>query len=139
MKNTMKAIGIAVAAVLWLPAQAAFKCTDEKGTTHFGETPPEGCAKVVMYEVSATGRVLRTIQPSLTEEQVKARIAEDEKRKEADKAGFEQKRKDLALLATYSTESEFDVARDRNIDPLRGRIKLSQERLGAIDKRTKEL
>jgi hypothetical protein len=139
MNNTTKALGLAVAALLSLPAQAAFRCVDEKGQTHIGETPPEPCARVVMYEVTSTGRVVRTIPPSLTDDQVKARIADDERRKEADKANFEQKRKDLALLATYSTESEFDVVRDRNIEPINGRIKSAQDRLAAIDKRTGEL
>jgi hypothetical protein len=139
MNNRMKTLCLAVSALLALPAQAAFKCVDEKGRTHIGDTPPEQCSKVVMYEVTRSGQVLRTIQPTLTEEQVKARIAEDEKRKEAEKVAGEQKRKDLALLATYSSEAEVDVARDRNVEPIQGRIKLAKERITAIDKRTKEL
>ena len=139
MKNRILALSIATAAALALPAHAAFKCVDEKGRTHIGDTPPEPCSKVVMYEVTRGGQVIRTIQPTLTEEQVKARIEEEEKKKEADKVAFEQKRKDLALLATYSTESELDVARDRNIDPINSRIKLAQERIGDIDKRNKQL
>ena len=139
MKNRILALTIEAAAVMAAPAHAAFKCVDEKGRTYIGDTPPEACAKVVMYEVTRGGQVIRTIQPSLTEEQVKARLEEEEKKKEADKAAFEQKRKDLALLATYSTEAEFDVARDRNIDPINARIKLAQERIGDIDKRNKQL
>lgn len=139
MKNRILALSIATAAALALPAHAAFKCVDEKGRTHIGDTPPEPCSKVVMYEVTRGGQVIRTIQPTLTEEQVKARIEEEERKKEADKVAFEQKRKDLALLATYSTESELDVARDRNIDPINSRIKLAQERIADIDKRNKQL
>ena len=139
MNNRTKTLCLAVSALLALPAQAAFKCVDEKGRTHIGDTPPEQCSKVVMYEVTRTGQVLRTIQPTLTEEQVKARIAEEDKRKEAEKISAEQKRKDLALLATYSSESEVDVARDRNIEPIQARIKLGKERIAAIDKRSKEL
>lgn len=139
MNNRMKTLCLAVSALMALPAHAAFKCVDEKGRTHIGDTPPEQCAKVVMYEVTRTGQILRTIQPTLTEEQVKARIAEDEKRKEGEKVAAEQKRKDLALLATYSSEAEVDVARDRNVEPIQGRIKLAKERITAIDKRNKEL
>jgi Domain of unknown function (DUF4124) len=139
MKNTVKTLTLAAAVALALPAHAAFKCVDEKGRTHIGDTPPDPCANVVMYEVTRSGQVLRTIQPTLTEEQAKARIAEDERRKEAEKAANEQKRKDLALLATFSSETEFDVVRDRNIEPINGRIKSAQERMAAIDKRNKEL
>jgi len=139
MKNHTHALALAASLLLAFPAHAAFKCTDKDGRTHVGDTPPEQCGNVVMYEVSRSGQVLRTIQPSLTEEQVKARLAEEEKKKESDKIAAEQKRKDLALLATFSSEAEFDVVRDRNIEPIRGRIKSAQERMAAIDKRNKEL
>jgi len=139
MKTSNRALVLVSAALLSVPAHAAFKCVDEAGRTHIGDTPPEQCAKVVMYEVTRSGQVLRTIQPSLTEDQVKARIEAEEKRKEADKAAFEQRRKDLALLATYSTEAEFDVARDRNIDPIKARIATAQERILQVDKRQKEV
>ena len=47
---------------------------------------------------------------------------------------IEQRRKDLALLATYSNEKDFDVSRDRNIDPVQNRIKGAKERSDAVDK-----
>jgi chromosome segregation ATPase len=131
----MKRLVILVALAVSTQAGAAFRCVDEKGRTHIGDTPPAGCANVVMQEVTRGGIVIRTIQPSLTEEQFKARQDADARQREADKAVSEQKRKDMALLATYSTEKEFDVARDRNIEPLTGRIRNSEERLKEIDKR----
>ena len=62
-------------------AQAAFRCTDEKGRTHIGDTPPPGCANVIMYEVTRGGTVIRKIDPSMTEEQVKAREEAAEKQR----------------------------------------------------------
>lgn len=120
-------------------AGAAFKCVDEKGKTHIGDTPPPGCANVLMQEVSRSGTVLRTIEPSLTPEQMKAKEDAAAKKLEADKVTGEQKRKDTALLQTFATEKEFDVARDRNIEPLKGRIKTAQDRLKSADKRLAEL
>lgn len=131
----MKKLLFLVALALSAPAGAAFRCVDEKGRTHVGDTPPAGCANVPMQEVTRGGTVIRTIQPSVTEEQAKARAEAEEKQRQAEKVASEQKRKDMALLATYSTEKEFDVARDRNIEPLAGRIKQSEERLKEIDKR----
>ena len=140
MKTTLKGLVLAAASLAFAGAAgAAYKCVDEKGLTHIGDTPPDQCANVVMYEVSRSGTVIRKIEPSLTADQVKARAEADEKKKEADKAAAEQKRKDLALLATYSSEAEFDVVRDRTIEPIKGRIKSAQERMEAIDKRTKQI
>jgi len=131
---------LVVIAACWIPAAgAAFKCTDAKGITHIGDTPPPGCKEVMMYEVTPTGKVLREIEPTLTPEQAKVRAAELEKKKAADAAAAEQKRKDIALLSTYASEKEFDVARDRNVEPITGRIKSTQERIKAVDDRTKKI
>ena len=120
-------------------AGAAFKCVDEKGKTHIGDTPPAGCANVLMYEVSRGGQILRSIEPTMTPEQMKVKEEAAARKAEADKIAAEQKRKDSALLQTFSSEKEFDVVRDRNIEPLRGRIKTAQDRLKAADKRMAEL
>jgi len=127
-------------ALLYAPfAHAAYKCLDEKGVTHFADTPPAGCANVVMYEVSPTGHVLRSIDPTPTPEQLKVRLEEQKKKKEADRIASEQRRKDMALLNTYSSESEIDIARDRNIEPIRSRIKGAEERIAELDKRLKKI
>src|SRR6186997_3249602 len=109
--NTKKLCLLVTLAALSAPASAAFRCVDEKGRTHIGDTPPAGCANVVMYEVTRGGTVIRTIQPTMTEEQVKARADAEEQARVAERAGAEQKRKDMALLSTYANEKEFDVAR----------------------------
>jgi hypothetical protein len=133
-----KKLCLLIALALAAPAaHAAFKCTDEKGRTHVGDTPPPGCANVMMYEVTKAGTVIRKIDPSLTEEQVKARADAEEKARIAEKAAAEQRRKDQALLATFANEKEFDTARDRNIEPLKARITQSEERAKEIDKRIK--
>jgi len=120
-------------------AGAAFKCVDERGITHVGDTPPPGCAKVLMYEITRSGQVLREIPPTLTPEQVKQKQIEEAKRREAEKIAAEQKRKDTALLQTFSSEKEFDIVRDRNIEPLRARIRSAQDRIKDVDKRLKEV
>lgn len=128
-----------LALALASPAFAAYKCVDEKGVTHIGETPPDECAKVVMYEISRGGQVLRKIDPSLTAEQVKARKDEEERKLQADKQAAEQRRKDEALLNTYATEREIDITRDRNVEPINGRIKIARERIEAVDKRVVQI
>lgn len=136
----MKALLVLLAALVAVPAaEAAYKCTDEKGRTHIGDTPPPGCERVIMYEVTRSGTVIRKIDPTPTEQEKQARIDEEARKKEAARAADEQRRKDLALLATYSNEKDFDVSRDRNIDPVQNRIKGAKERSEAVDKRIKEL
>jgi hypothetical protein len=88
-----------------------------------------------MYEVKPSGAILRRIDPTPTSDQLKTMREENDRKREAERIASEQKRKDMALVSTYASEREFDVARERNLDPIRGRISLAQERLKAIDVR----
>jgi hypothetical protein len=134
-----KKLCLVLALALCAPAHAAYRCVDEKGRTHIGDTPPAGCANVVMYEVTRGGTIIRKIDPTMTEEQARAKAEAEEKAKLERKAAAEQKRKDVALLSTYANEKEFDVARDRNIEPLKQRIAQSEQRSKEIDKRAKQV
>ena len=135
----MKKLLFLLVALAASDALAAFRCVDEKGITHIGDTPPAACSKVPMFEISRSGSVLRKIDPTPSAEEVKLREAEAADRKEREKAAAEQRRKDMALLSTYSTPAEFDMARERNIEPVQGRIKSAQERIAAVEKRAQEL
>ena len=136
----MKRLVILAAVLVALPAaEAAYKCTDEKGRTHIGDPPPPRCERVIMYEISRSGTVLRKIDPTPTEQERQARADEMARKKEEARAADEQRRKDLALLATYSSERDFDVSRDRNIEPVQNRIKGARERYEAVEKRLREL
>ena len=124
---------------LYLPAAgAAYRCVDEKGRRHVGDTPPAGCANVPMEEFRGS-KVLRVIEPSLTPEQVKAKEEAAARKKVTDKLAAEQKRKDMALINTYSSEKEFDMTRDRTIEPINGRIRQARERISQIEKQERKL
>ena len=135
----MRTIGLLLMAFFTPAALAAFKCVDEKGVTRVGDTPPPECANVVIYETSRGGQVIKKIDPSPTPDQLKQRAEEAEKRKVVEKAAAEQKRKDMALLNTFSAEKEFDVVRERQIEPITGRMKQARERIAAIENRQKAI
>ena len=137
MKRTIGLIVIALHAPL---CAAVYRCVDDKGKTIFGDTPPAACAgNAPIYELSKSGTVLRKIDAPLTPEQLKERAAEEERRKAEKAAIAEQKRKDMALLASYGNAKEFDVARDRNIEPVTGRISAAEQRIKELDKHEAEL
>jgi hypothetical protein len=126
--------------MLYVPAAgAAFKCVDEKGVTHIGDTPPAACANVTIHEIKPSGTVIRKIEPTPSPEHVRALQAEQERKREADKLAAVQKRKDEALLATFSSEREFDVVLERTVSPIRARMKSSAERIKAIEERQQKI
>lgn len=120
-------------------AHALFKCVDEKGVTHYGDTMPPQCAKKPVVEMSSQGSVVRKMDAPLTPEQLKA-IEEDKVRnKEKTDRMALQKLRDNALISTYGAEKEFDVARDKDIASLDSRRKILEARTEEVDKKLTKL
>ena len=98
------------------PASAKlFKWVDEKGVTHYGDSIPPQYAKQGNEELSKKGLVIKKTDAPATPEQLKAKEEEAEKKKVEEKQALEQKRRDKALLNTYTNEKEIDLVRDRNL------------------------
>ncbi len=115
-------------------AHALYKCVDEKGITHYGDTMPPQCAKKAITEMSKQGSVVKHYDAPLTPEQLRAQDDERERRKEHEKKITEQRLKDQALIATYGSEREFNVARDKDLAGLDARKKTLISRNEGIDK-----
>lgn len=98
-----------------------YKWVDDKGTTHYGETIPPEYANKDATRLSDKGRVEKRIE-KLTPEELRAKEAEDAKKAAAQKVAIEAKRRDTALLSTFSNEKEIDLARDRGLQQVEARI-----------------
>lgn len=122
-------ISLAVA----MPAHAVFKCVDEKGVTHYGDTMPPQCEKKEVKEISTSGSLIRKYDAPLTPEQLKVREDERIKQAETQRRIDGQRQKDLALLGTFGSEREFDSSRDRDLSQLDGRTKTLKLRIGEVD------
>ncbi len=116
-----------------LPAHALFKCVDEKGVTHYGDTMPPQCAKKAITEMTKQGSIVKQYDAPLTAEQLRAQDEERERRKEHEKKLHEQRLKDHALIATYGSEREFDMARDKDLATLDVRKKTIASRNTEVD------
>lgn len=104
----------ALCAVISLNAEAKlFKWVDNNGTTHYGETiPPEYANKeAVKLE---KGRIEKREDKSANA----PKIAKDPM---VEKARIEAERRDNALINTYASEQEIDLARDRNLQQVEAR------------------
>ena len=107
-------------------AWASFKCVDANGATHIGDAPPPACANVIMYEIGPSGAVVRRIEPTGN---AAAGAASAASAHEAEKAAAAAKRRDRALLDSYTSAQEIDRARDRNVEMLRARIESTDLRM----------
>lgn len=117
-----------------------YKWVDEKGTTHFGETiPPEYANKDRVQYNDKGGLIKPKPKPSAKEGDSVSKAVEDQ-------TVVEQRRKDNALLNTYSNEKEIDLALDRNLQQVEARIssihmlqKSAQESLGSYKKEAEQV
>ena len=116
-----------------LPAQAAmYKWVDTQGRTHYGDTLPQratGCANV---ELDKQGLAIKQNAGALTPEQRQQRAAEQVHLQQELQAKTEQKRRDTALLNTYTSPAEIDLARDRSLEQAKSTIKGSQIQLSQL-------
>lgn len=119
------------------PAHAKmYKWVDAQGNVHYTDTPPPESAGQGNSEVKKSGTVVKRTES--TEERQK-RLAAEAEEKERKKVAAEQARKDRALLATYTSEQEIDLARDRALEHHNLIIKSAEARLKQIEPGAKDI
>lgn len=116
-----------------LAQSTLFKCVDDKGVTHYGETMPAACAKKDVAEINKQGRMVRKLDAPLTPEQQKARDEANAKKQADDRKVDEQRMKDLALIGTYGAEKEINTVRDKDVAQIDQRRRFLETRIADID------
>lgn len=92
-----------------------YKWVDEHGKTHYGDTIPAQYAGQGTSEMDKKGLIIKKTPAALSPDQRKAQEDALASQKAEALKVMERSRKDKALLNTYSTEQEIDMARDRNL------------------------
>lgn len=116
-----------------------YKWTDEKGVVHYADSVPPEYVNRATVQINQQGLAIKKNEAALTPEQRKAIEDEEAKKKQAAKDATEQKRRDEALLNSYTDEKEIDIVRRRNISVVDGVITSTQRRIDELRVRRKEL
>jgi chromosome segregation ATPase len=113
---------LAAGIALSQPAAAKlYKWVDDQGVTHYGETVPPEYADKTRSELDKSGRVIKK-KETLTPEAQRAKEEEEARKREEEEAAREQKRYDKALVNTYSSVKEIELARKRNLQQVDARV-----------------
>lgn len=123
---------------LALPAAARIVCCDVDGRRTCGDPPPAQC-NARAQTVYVKGGTSKSVEAPLTAEQRAAREAEEARKKEEERMAAEQARKDRALLDSYSSEKDIDIARDRVVADIEKNAQDVLIRLEAAQKKQKQL
>ena len=121
--------------------QRMYKCVDARGKVYYTQVPPPECLGRETQELDKSGTPMRKSQTpaALTPAQQKAREAELKKKIEAEERAKEERRKNTALLNTYSSEKDIDDARARALKEAELAIAETEKRIVGAQKRRKEL
>jgi hypothetical protein len=121
--------------------QRMYKCVDARGKVYYTQVPPPECLGRDTQELDKSGTVIRRNPAAipLSPAQEQAREAERKKKLEDEEKSREERRKNLALLNTYSSEKDIEEARTRALAEAQGAIEDTERRIAGAQKRHKEL
>lgn len=114
-------------------------CNDANGRKVCGDFLPAACQGRAYEERDNRGFVSKTVEAPLTAEQQARRDAEVAKKEADAKKAAEERRRTLALLATYSSAKDIDSVRDRNLAEIDKGIKEAEKRLEEAKKKKQKL
>jgi hypothetical protein len=142
MKVICSLVSLTIAAALAVPALAqpkpktspiTYKCVDSRGQIYYSDQFTPECRHT--QEMNRQGRILKKDETTKPGAAAKPAAAGTVKAKESS----ESQRRDRALTATYTSEEEIDLARDRSLAiPLQA-IRTSENRLAKANKQLFEL
>jgi hypothetical protein len=131
---------LALALMFAAPVHATtYKWVDEKGIVHYTDKIPPEAINKGNVELNKQGLPIKKTDPALTPEQQKARAAEEARAQQIAKDRELVERRDRALLATYTTESEIDLARNRAVSTIDAQVQSSTAYSAMLNKRKLEL
>ncbi len=93
-----------------------YKWKDAQGVTHYGDTMPPQAAGRATIEMNKKGNIVKETAAALNPQQRAQNEIEQTQLKKEAQTLTEQKRRDSALLNTYTSPSEIDLARDRSLE-----------------------
>jgi uncharacterized protein DUF4124 len=120
-------------------AAGTYKWTDDQGVVHYSDkAPPEMPTKGATV-LDKQGRAVKRIEPPPTPEEIKAKADVEERQRVLAKARDDQARKDKALMQSYTSESEIELARNRALSTIDTQIKSAQAYSTDLARRQKDL
>lgn len=139
-KPTVAGAALGALLAVGLPALATtYKWVDEHGVVHYTDkVPPEQIDKA-RVELSKDGVPVRKIDPAMTAEQRKAKEAEEARQRELARVQEDVARKNKALLQSYTSEAEIELARKRALSTLDGVIQSAVAYTEQLNKRKEEV
>jgi hypothetical protein len=122
-----------------LSAANLYKWVDDKGVTHYTDKMPPDAVDKASVELNRQGIAVKRTEPAPTPEQRRAKALEEERLKATARERETVDRRDRALMQSYTTEDEIDLARTRALSTLDTQVTSAQAYSAQLAKRRDEL
>lgn len=133
------ALAIALFAVAVPGHAATYKWVDEKGVVHYTDKIPPEAVNKGNVQLDKNGVPIRRTDPAMTSEQRRKLAEEDARQQQLAKDRELVDRRDRALLATYTVESEIDLARKRALSTIEQQVQSATAYTGQLAKRKSDV
>ena len=115
--------------------QYTYRCTGNDGKKYYGSTIPNACIGRPLELINKQGLVVKRIDPEGDEKARLAKEAEAEKKREQEAATQDARRRNRALLATYTSEKDIEESRSRDLRNHERGVHEVEKRIEDIKKR----
>lgn len=132
------AAAILLAIALFPPgtARAAlYKWVDDKGVVHYTDKVPTDAVNKGNVQLSPQGIAIKKVDPATMPDKRKAGAVEPDRQQDASKEQDGATRRDRALLDSYTSESEIDLAKSRAVRTLEAALQSAQGYSAQLTKR----
>lgn len=117
---------------------AFYCCVDGSGRRVCGDLLPPQCSNLPHKVYNRQGMLMREVGPPLTPQEKAAQAEAAQKEKQQEAQAREQRRKDQALLETYSSLEDVDRMQARAEEDVRNTIRIAETKLAEARKRRKK-
>jgi hypothetical protein len=119
-------------AIVLLPLAAlaqSYRCVGTDGKKYYGSSVPPQCLGQPVEQLDSRGVVVKRIDAAASADERAKKDADEADRKKRETLAKEQGRKDSALMASYTSEKDIDVARGRALEGTKGPPRTSKRGL----------
>ena len=132
----LRAVLVLALAVLPLAAFAqSYRCVGTDGKKYYGSSVPPQCTGQPVEQLNDQGLVVKRFNAAASADERAKKEAEEADRKKRESLAKDQGRRDTALLASYTSEKDIEIARARALENDQRSVKEIEDRIAALKKR----
>lgn len=132
-------VGIVLLVTAASASAGLYKWTDERGVVHYSDKLPPDAVNRASVQLNREGIAIKKTGQAPTAAEQEARRAQDQQKRDQERERLLAERRDRALLDSYTSENDIDLAKTRALATIEGQIASARSYVAQIAKRRAQL